>query len=229
MACSQCAAEDHQESATTAERVRYFPRQLLTADDMRTEQDYFREKLRRHNRLLHGWGVICGLEVVVDPGGAPMGVSICPGYALGPWGDEIAVEEAMPLDLTYCAQPRTADCTPAGAAAQPPGKPPTLLVQIRYVECKSRPMRTLPGGCGCDETACEYSRLRDGFALRCTMKPPPAAAVNVPPVNQKVPACLPCATDPWIVLAEVQTGAASLTIKNDVRRVIANTPSLAGH
>ena len=36
-------------------RVRYFPRQLLTADDMRTEQEYLREKLRRHNRLLHRW------------------------------------------------------------------------------------------------------------------------------------------------------------------------------
>ena len=37
------------------ERMRYFPRQLLTADDMRTEQEYFREKMRRHNRYLVGW------------------------------------------------------------------------------------------------------------------------------------------------------------------------------
>ena len=46
------------------ERVRYFPRQLMTAEDMRTEQAYFVERLRRHNRLLHGWGIICGLQVL---------------------------------------------------------------------------------------------------------------------------------------------------------------------
>ncbi|PYV22134.1 MAG: hypothetical protein DMG27_18945 [Acidobacteria bacterium] len=40
-----------------AERPRYFPRQLITPDDVTLEQDYFRNKLRRHNRLLHGWGV----------------------------------------------------------------------------------------------------------------------------------------------------------------------------
>ena len=32
------------------ERVRYYPRQLMTAEDMRAEQDYFVERLRRHNR-----------------------------------------------------------------------------------------------------------------------------------------------------------------------------------
>ena len=45
------------------ERVNFFPRQLLTDGDMIADQEYFREKLRRHNRYLHGWGVVCGLEV----------------------------------------------------------------------------------------------------------------------------------------------------------------------
>ena len=27
------------------------------------EQDYYREKMRRHNRYLHGWGVVCGCSV----------------------------------------------------------------------------------------------------------------------------------------------------------------------
>jgi hypothetical protein len=43
------------------ERVKYFSRQLLTADDMTADQDYFRNKMRRHNRYLHGWGVVCGM------------------------------------------------------------------------------------------------------------------------------------------------------------------------
>ena len=79
------------------ERLRYFPRQLLTADDMRAEQEYFREKQRRHNRLLHGWGVVCGLEVVLDAETGPLAVCVCPGYALGPFGDEIYVPEPKRL------------------------------------------------------------------------------------------------------------------------------------
>ena len=42
-------------------RLRYFPGQLMTADDMRAEQEFLLKKARRHNRFLHGWGVTCGL------------------------------------------------------------------------------------------------------------------------------------------------------------------------
>ncbi len=45
------------------ERVRYFPRQMITPADLTQAQDYMRAKLRRHNRMLHGWGVVCGCEV----------------------------------------------------------------------------------------------------------------------------------------------------------------------
>lgn len=44
------------------ERLAYFHGQLLTSDDLRTEQAYFREKHKLHNRCLHGWGVVCGLR-----------------------------------------------------------------------------------------------------------------------------------------------------------------------
>src|SRR4051812_18983973 len=82
------------DEATGLERVRYFPRQLLTADDMRAEQEYLRQRQRRFNRLVIGWGVVCGLEVVFDPK-KPDEVRVCPGYALGPWGDEIYVPEMV--------------------------------------------------------------------------------------------------------------------------------------
>lgn len=50
------------------ERLNYFYGQMLGAADFRSEQAYFREKLKLHNRCLHGYGVVCGLEVtpVVD-------------------------------------------------------------------------------------------------------------------------------------------------------------------
>jgi hypothetical protein len=47
-------------------RLRYFYGQMLGAADFQAEQDYFREKLKLHNRCLHGYGVVCGLEVVPE-------------------------------------------------------------------------------------------------------------------------------------------------------------------
>jgi hypothetical protein len=96
------------------ERVRYFPRQLLTAEDLTEDQEYFKEKLRRHNWYLHGWGTVCGLEVIAAPtGDIPWRVSITPGYALGPWGDEIYVGEPVQIDLARCGPGAVTDpCEP---------------------------------------------------------------------------------------------------------------------
>jgi hypothetical protein len=48
-------------------RLKYFYGQMLGAHDFQTEQDFFREKSRLHNRCLHGYGVVCGLRVVGEP------------------------------------------------------------------------------------------------------------------------------------------------------------------
>lgn len=67
------------------QRVRYFAGQLLTVDDFVTEQAYWIERQRRHNRCLHGWGVIEGLEVSI--GGLKLFVE--PGMAIDCAGNEI--------------------------------------------------------------------------------------------------------------------------------------------
>lgn len=46
-------------------RNRFFAGRLLTAEDLKLEQEYLREKQKRHNRYLHGFGVVFGLEVSV--------------------------------------------------------------------------------------------------------------------------------------------------------------------
>jgi hypothetical protein len=225
------------------ERLSYVPRQLLTADDMRAEQEYFREKQRRHNRLLHGWGVVCGLEVVKDTrSDRPFWVNVRPGYALGPYGDEICVPEEVPLDLTHCARPPVA-CDQTLGDPPPLGTTP-ILVRIRYAECKTRPIRTLPAGCGCDETACEYSRIRDGFEVQCI--PVPAEKLKKLLVASREPAvgktgqlqkdkarpCPPCPSDPWVPLAQISPSKKTedgvvvvvvdeTLIHNEVRKVVA--------
>ncbi len=84
------------QGTTGLERVNYFPRQIMTVEDMVTEAEYFREKLRRHNRYLHGWGVVCGMDVTAAAtDAAPATVLIGSGYALGPFGDEIYVADSL--------------------------------------------------------------------------------------------------------------------------------------
>ena len=48
-------------------RLKYFYGQLLGVHDFQTEQNYFRDKFKLHNRCLHGYGTVCGLEVVPAP------------------------------------------------------------------------------------------------------------------------------------------------------------------
>ena len=81
----------------TIERTRYFTGQLLDEDDLTQEQLYFREKARRHNCMLHGWGIVSGLAVSAGPTGGELTVE--PGYALDRDGDEIVVSEAVSVDL----------------------------------------------------------------------------------------------------------------------------------
>src|SRR5215467_12359104 len=50
----------------------------LTASELGLEQRYFIQRLRRHLRLAHGWGVVCGLRVAAAGG---WNLYVCPGYA----------------------------------------------------------------------------------------------------------------------------------------------------
>src|ERR671926_474960 len=104
MNTAPCHCEAQTTRPSVNERPRYYSRQLITPDDMTLEQDYFRTKLRRHNRFLHGWGVVCGAEVA--EANKPWKVVVKAGYILGPFGDEIYVEKDQCLDV------RTA-CTPS--------------------------------------------------------------------------------------------------------------------
>jgi hypothetical protein len=236
MACVDTMPGTSTDTSAGFERVHYFPRQLLTADDMRIEQEYFRDKQRRHNRFLHGWGVVCGLEVTHDAAKGPLAVLICPGYALGPCGDEIYVPESIPLDLSDCIRKPADPCLKKGEVFAPQtGMPSAIVVSIRYAECPTRPLRTLPAGCGCDETSCEYSRIRDGFDLRCRPKGsvfPQKLPATICEIEKDRSRTLPPwpdpPSDPWVDLAMVTLTAEetdpytldATTIDNGFRRIL---------
>jgi hypothetical protein len=195
---------------TTLERPRYYPRQLVTPDDMTLEQDYFRQRLRLHNRLLHGWGVVCGAQVEVAT--KAWHVIVKQGYVLGPYGDEIYIEKDQCINVnTRCGDPEVPSPEDECVEAPPPPNPEEgLFVAIRYKAFRSRLVRVPFGGCGCDETVCEHSRWRDGFEIcildHCPKQPDPPAFDDLK--QGKPPACAPCPDEPWVVLAGISVDAA---------------------
>jgi hypothetical protein len=127
------------------ERPRYFFGQVIGVEDLEQEQLYHREKARRHNRVLHGWGIVCGLEVRASTQGTRK-VTISPGYALDRYGEEIVLPRSVAVDLS-------------GHAADA-----TVYVAVRYEERPERPVPT-PGGQ-------QYTRIRETFAVEVLTRPP---------------------------------------------------------
>ena len=126
-------------------RPRYFFGQVIGVDDLEQEQLYHREKARRHNRFLHGWGIVRGLTVRAGPQGSRK-VTISPGYALDRRGEEIVVPRSVAVDLS-------------GHAAST-----TLYVAVRYDEKPERPVPTLLGH--------QYTRIRETFAVEVLVRLP---------------------------------------------------------
>ena len=48
-------------------RVNYVEGMVLTAEEFKQDQLYALEGDRLHNRILHGYGTVCGLNVSYDP------------------------------------------------------------------------------------------------------------------------------------------------------------------
>jgi len=202
------------------ERTRFFARQIVTPDDLTQDQIYFREKAKRHNRMLHGWGVVCG--ACVRRGGTACEVIVEPGYILGPYGDEIVIEKDTVVDICKLGAGEQDGCCgeeldPWCSDAKADCAAGTLYLAVKYSDCLARPVRGGAGcGCGCDESDCEYSRIRDSFTLRLLrelpagyttpMKQPPMASLN-PCRGKAAKACPPCPDDPWVILADISIDA----------------------
>ncbi|HEX5734699.1 MAG TPA: hypothetical protein VF131_17845 [Blastocatellia bacterium] len=81
-------------------RPNYFTSQLLGEDDFREEQSYHLDMRRRHNRSLHTWGVVKGLEIN-KPSASSNQFSVSPGMAIDSEGREIVLlDESPPISLS---------------------------------------------------------------------------------------------------------------------------------
>lgn len=156
------------------ERIRYFTGRHMAARDFSDADDYHRSMRLLHNRLLHGWGIVCGLGVRAHPR-TECGVIVDCGMALDCCGREIVVPRRVarriPWDLLE-APSQEADAED-GSQKQAQeqeqesssDEPRVLLLCLTYCEEHTEKVPVLYGRDACSGTAYEDGRIREGYEL----------------------------------------------------------------
>lgn len=190
-------------------RARYFDGEILNKQIFEAEQSYHHEKRKLLNRMLHGWGVVCGLKVkATNPPSSSIIVE--PGLALDCQGNEIYVCEEQTVDLSVkpCMKKTQKSICEDKDDTEP--EDTVLYVVIRYDEINSDPVPSYAPSADCGEKKCGYSRTREGFCIEVWDQPPQTPKFNTDNITMtcsepfKCPICCP---DPhYIVLATIKCG-----------------------
>src|SRR5690242_13774925 len=127
------------------ERNNFFYGKLMDVPQWEKDVSYSRLKRSLLNRLVLGSGVICGLDLAMDPAGT---VTLQPGMALDDVGREIIVPEPVSFDPH---QPTDDQGAPSGARLAAG----SVDICLAYAESLADPVPVLvpscdtPGNCAC--------------------------------------------------------------------------------
>lgn len=158
------------------ERNNYFYGKLMTARDFKDEQCYFNEKRWLINRMIHGWGVVCGLDVrfesskddckyecIIESSSCEKekqyDIVIEKGLAIDCCGHEILVCDDQTISLADVEPP----CSPAAEHSRQGRQ--KFVICLEYDECKTETVTLAPSMCSQSEKT-NYNRIRDSFKIR---------------------------------------------------------------
>jgi hypothetical protein len=208
--------------ATPQTRPNWQPGRYLTSAANALEQNYRLQKLRRHNRKMHGWGVLCGLWVVPAVDAThPWGIRICPGYAIGPYGDEIELPQSVQVNIEdfLWYKPDSA----FGIA---------FIQQIAYVAVRYQNFTddlTLVPNLACQCTDPDYvpDRIGDGcqagviwptstFTHSTDTATPQATTPTTAVCQPDSAPCPQCPDSPWVILAAIKLPQRGIPITADM-------------
>jgi hypothetical protein len=160
-------------------RNRYFYGKLLDVFHFELEQRYFNSKRWLLNRLISGYGVVCGQNVLL--GKDNQSLIVTPGVSVDRCGHEIIVcEQSAPLPLP----PPTPSTSPPGGSGTPSGSTPGTPtaagaatsaqtdrcdeiykhLSICYHECQTDPSPALGGDCD-TQALCTPGAIRERYSL----------------------------------------------------------------
>jgi hypothetical protein len=141
-------------------RNNYFTGKLLVERDFTDETHFHMEKLRHHEQLLHGWGVVCGLKVKPHPNEACRDRFVCvePGSAVDCCGHDIIVREEDCVDITQFPEIKA-------LKSNNEREPHKLQICVRFRECPTEDIPVLYDDCGCDDTKCAPNRILESYEI----------------------------------------------------------------
>ena len=144
-----------------SKRVNYTFGLVLGVEEFLQSDTYFLAKHSLENRMLHGYGTVCGLDVAVQTT-PQLEVQVTPGWALNPKGQEIHVRQLM------CVQVNDWLAANSQALQSLLGSMPAVLnlcVVLCYRECKTDVV-PIPGEpCRSQSDSMAPSRIADSFEL----------------------------------------------------------------
>ena len=198
----------------TPVRNRYFYGKLLDVYHFEMETNYLNAKRWLLNRLLVGYGVVCGLDVQWAAGHEQ--IVVTPGLAIDKWGREVIVpEKTTPISVQATLARQGTDCS---ESKESEGN--YVHVVLCYHECLGDPAPVLTGECS-DLEPCSPGSIRERYKVefRPGCAPPIAptcrfkdrgiltgSGVNYSKLAQAVTdaGCAPLAKDPCIPLANIR-------------------------
>lgn len=144
----------------TFERNNYYFGKLMRAQDFQTEQSYFNEKRWLINRMVNGWGVVCGLdvEIVYGNGNEKDKIKIEPGLAIDCFGREILVCEPQFIPII----PEAPECDNNQTQQSEEKK---YAVCLKFKECKTDSFTVSYGACDQKEK-CQFNHIKDWFEIK---------------------------------------------------------------
>jgi hypothetical protein len=186
----------------TPVRNNYFYGKLLDVYHFQLEADYLNGKRWLLNRLVSGYGVVCGLDVQLTDGGKA--IVVTPGLAIDKWGREIVVpEQSSPLPIPAevvgleAARGRQRRERRQEAHYQQEEGPKQkdhedederfVHLVLCYHECESDPAPVLAGECGSEE-ACAPGSVKERYCLDIRPGEAPPIAIwdcRIPDVIQR--------------------------------------------
>ena len=176
---------------------------LLGVEDFRAEQGFHVGRLRRHQRLLHGSGVVAGFAVTFN--GDNFEVRVGPGYAIDALGRDLVLDVAQCVSLPrWWLVHRQDDAF--HDIVNPDNATFDLDVVACYANCLGSPVPAIAEPCAGDAADVAYSRICEIVKLSLVRTPEPLPAPPAPPFHL---------LRMWLGLAEPRTDAEGGVLESD--------------
>lgn len=140
------------------ERIRYFTGRHMTARDFQDADAYHRTMRHLHNRVMHGVGIACGLEVSLHQR-PECGVIVRCGLAIDCCGREIVVPKTVTSPIDWDAWPKL-------ETGDRPDPKYALLLCLEYCEQHTEKVPVLYSTTACSSASYEEGRIRESYQLK---------------------------------------------------------------